>query len=137
MNEMYIMGLSIHSIGAVALLGVVFLNVVVLMRVKDLHYYRRMMSIFLMPLTSMVLGGMLFTGTIMMAAKHLDFTIPNIAMIIISVVLIVFEAKRSKTLKLLNSKKEEALDSYRPYGLKLLYIEFILITLISLWMWWI
>jgi len=135
MNEMYIMGLSIHSIGAVALLSVIFLNVLILFRIKDIHYYRRMMSIFLMPLTSMVLGGMLFTGVIMMAAKHLDFTVPNIAMIIISIILIILEVKRSKTLKYLNSKKENAFKIYKPFGLKLLYIEFIIVTLISLWMW--
>jgi hypothetical protein len=135
MNEMYIMGLSIHSIGGVGLLVVVFLNIVILFRIKDLSYYKRMMSVFLMPLTAMVLGGMIFTGVIMMAAKHLDFTIPNIAMIIISIILIFFEVKRAKTLKYINPSKDGALEAYKGFAQKLLYVEFVSITLISLWMW--
>jgi hypothetical protein len=135
MNEMYNMGLSIHSLGVVALLGVVFLNIFILMQVKDLQKYKRNMSIMLMPLSSMVLGTVIFTGIVLMAAKHLHFTLPNIAMIIFSVLLIILEAKRSKTLKYINPKKERALEAYKGYGLKLLYIEFAVIVIISLWMW--
>jgi hypothetical protein len=135
MNEMYSMGLSIHSIGAVGLLAVVFINILALMNASELAKYRRLMSIVLMPLSSMAIGVAVFTGMVMMAAKHLDFTIENIAMIIISIVLIVLEAKRAKMLRYLNSKKERALEAYKPFGLKILYIEFVLITLISLWMW--
>jgi hypothetical protein len=135
MNEMYSMGLSIHSIGAVGLLGVVFINILALMNANELAKYRRLMSIVLMPLSSMAIGIALFTGMVMMAAKHLDFTLENIVMIIIGVVLIILEAKRAKMLRYLNSKKERALEAYKPFGLKILYVEFILITLISLWMW--
>jgi hypothetical protein len=135
MNEMYSMGLSIHSFGAIALLGVILLNVFFLHSSKDLQKYRRVMSIFLMPLSSTAIGVALFSGTIMMAAKHLDFTIENIVMIIISVVLIILEAKRSKSLKYLNSKIENALQVYKPYGMKLLYGEVGLVVFISLWMW--
>ena len=135
MNEMYSMGLSIHSFGAVVLLGVILLNVFFLHGAKDLQKYRRIMSIFLMPLSSTSIGVALFSGTIMMAAKHLDFTIENIIMIIISVVLIVLEAKRSKTLKYLNSKAEDSLKIYKSYGMKLLYGEIGLVIFISVWMW--
>lgn len=83
----------------------------------------------------MAIGVALFTGIVMMAAKHLNFTIENIVMIFIGVVLIVLEAKRAKMLRFLNAKKERALEAYKPFGLKILYIEFLLITLISLWMW--
>jgi len=137
MNEMYSMGLSIHSIGAIGLLVVVFLNIVMLMQANDLYKYRRKMSIVLMPLSSMAIGVAVFTGVVMMAAKHLDFTIENIVMIVISVVLIVLEAKRAKMLRFLNAKKERALEAYKPFGLKILYIEFVLILLISLWMYYI
>ena len=135
MNEMYSMGLSIHSFGAVALLGVILLNVFFLNGAKDLQKYRRVMSIFLMPLSSTAMGVAIFSGTIMMAAKHLDFTIENIVMIIISVVLIILEAKRAKSLKYLNSKIENALQVYKPYGMKLLYSEIGLVVFISVWMW--
>jgi hypothetical protein len=137
MNEMYSMGLSIHSIGAVGLLVVVFINIFALMQAKDLHKYKRVMAIGLMPLSSMAIGVAAFTGVVMMAAKHLDFTIENIVMIFIAIVLIILETKRAKMLRFLNPKKERALEAYKPFGLKILYIEFVLIVLISLWMWYI
>jgi len=135
MNEMYSMGLSIHSWGAVLIFGSIVLNILVLNSVKDLQKYKRVMSIYLMPLSSTVIGVAIFSGTIMMAAKHLDFTIENVVMIVISVVLIVLEAKRAKTLKYLSVKTQNSLEVYKPYGIKLLYIELVVSVLISLWMW--
>jgi len=135
MNEMYSMGLGIHSWGAVFIFVVVLLNILVLQSAKDMQKYKRVMSIYLMPLSSTAIGVVLFSGTIMMAAKHLDFTIENVVMIIISVVLIVLEAKRSKTLKYTNPKIDNALDIYRSYALNILYSEIGLVVFISLWMW--
>ena len=135
MNEMYSMGLGIHSWGAVFMFVVVLLNILVLRSAKDMQKYKRVMSIYLMPLSSTAIGVALFSGTIMMAAKHLDFTIENVVMIIISVVLIVLEAKRSKTLKYTNPKIDNALDIYRSYALNILYSEVGLVVFISLWMW--
>ena len=135
MNEMYNMGLLIHSLGIVALFGVFILNIVLLKVATSLQKYKRLMSIILLPLTATTIGLAIFTGVVMMAAKHLDFTIANIAMIIISVVLIVLEVKRSKTLKYMNPKKERALSAYKIFGSKILYVELILTLLIALWMW--
>ena len=135
MNEMYSMGLSIHSIGGIALVGVVFLNIFFLRTAKDLRKYKRMMSIFLLPLTATVIGLEIFTGVIMMAAKHLDFTIANIIMIVISVLLIVLEVKRAKSLKYMNPNKERSLQAYKDFGIKLLYIEAAWILVIFIWMW--
>ena len=135
MNEMYSMGLSIHNWGAIFVFGNILLNILVLKGAKSLQRYRRAMSIYLMPLSSTVIGIALFSGTIMMAAKHLDFTIENIVMIIISVILIVLEAKRSKTLKYLNSKIENVLDIYKKFAFKILYSELGLVIFISVWMW--
>ena len=137
MNEMYNMGLSLHSIGGIALVGVVFLNIFMLRIAKDLQKYKRLMSIFLLPLTATVIGLDIFTGVIMMAAKHLDFTIANIVMIIISIILIVLEAKRAKSLKYINPNKDRALEAYKGYGIKLLYIEAAWVLVIFIWMWWI
>jgi len=135
MNEMYSMGLSLHSIGTVAILVVVFLNLFILVSYKDLKKYKRLNSVFLFPLTYSLLGFVIFTGVIMMAAKHLDFTIENIAMIILALVFIVAEVKRIKALKYLNPSKERAFDAYKPFARRILQIEFILILLISIWMW--
>jgi len=136
MNEMYNMGLSIHSFGTVALLGVILINILYLKSAKDLYKYKRKMSIFLMPLSSMALGLVIFTGVVMMAAKHLNFTIANIAMIFISVVLIIAEAKRAKILKHVNPKVKEGLAVYKNFAMQIFYVEIALIVIIGLWMWW-
>lgn len=137
MNEMYNMGFDIHSIGGIALVGVLFLNIFMLRIAKDLQKYKRLMSIVLLPLTATVIGLDIFTGVIMMAAKHLDFTISNIIMIVISILLIVLEVKRAKMLKYMNPNKERSLKAYKDYGIKLLYIETAWVLVIFIWMWWI
>jgi len=135
MNEMYSMGLDLHSIGAVAILAVVFLNLFILISYQDLKKYKRLNSIFLQPLTFTTLGLMIFTGVIMMAAKHLDFTFANIVMIVISIVFIVLEMKRLKSLKYLSIKKDHAFNAYKPMARTILQVEFALLLLISLVMW--
>jgi len=135
MNEMYSMGLSLHSIGAVVILAVIFLNLFFLMSYNDLKKYKRLHSIVLWPTTFTILGFVIFTGVIMMAAKHLDFTFENIVMVLISVVYIALEAKRVKSLKYLSTTKDHAFNAYKPLARTLLQIEFILVLLISLWMW--
>ena len=135
MNEMYSMSLGIHSVGAVIVLGTIILNIVMLRLAKDIRKYKRLMSIALIPLSVTVLGLAIFTGTIMMAAKHLDFTIQNIVMILISIILIVLEVKRAKFLKFMQSNKERVLEAYSGFAYKILYIEFVLVLLISIWMW--
>ena len=135
MNEMYNMGLSIHSIGEVVLLAVILGNIMYLKKITSLKRYKRVMSIVLTPLTASTIGLALFTGVIMMAAKHLDFTLENLVMIVISLVLIFLEVKRLKTLRYVNANKERALEAYQKFALKILLIEFILVFFISLWMW--
>jgi len=137
MNEMYNMGLDLHSWSAAAVLAMIFLNLYLLISTNDLLKYKRINSLYLVPLGMTLIGSLLFTGVVMMAAKHLDFTLENIAMIIIGIVLIVLEAKRLKALKYLNAKKEKAFDAYKPFARTLLQIEFVLVLLMSLWMWFI
>ncbi len=135
MNEMYNLGFDIHSIGGIALVGVIFLNIFMLRVAKDLQKYKRLMSIVLLPLTATVIGVEIFTGVIMMAAKHLDFTIENIVMIAISILLIVLEVKRARSLKYINPNKEGSLEEYKDFGIKLLYIEVVWTLVIFMWMW--
>ncbi len=136
MNEMYSIGLSLHSIGGVVVLVVIFLNLYYLISINDLKKYKRFNSIVLWPFTFTTLGLVLFTGTIMMAAKHLDFTFANIIMIGISIVYIALEAKRIKSLKYLSETKEHAFNAYKPLARTLLQIEFLLVLLLSLGMWY-
>ena len=136
MNEMYSMGLSLHSIGAAAILAVVFLNLFILIAQNDLKKYKRINSVFLQPLTFTTLGFVIFTGIVMMAAKHLNFTFANIVMIVISVIFIALEMKRLKSLKHLSTKKDHAFNAYKPIARTILQIEFVLVVLISLAMWY-
>jgi hypothetical protein len=135
MNEMYNMGLALHSWSAVGVLGMIFLNLYLLITAEDLAKYKRANSLYWVPLEITLLGSLLFTGIVMMAAKHLDFTIENIVMIVLGVVLIVLEAKRLKALKYLSSTKEHALHVYKPFARTILQAEFVLVLLMSLWMW--
>ena len=137
MNEMYSMGLSLHSWSAVAVLVMIFINLFVLISSEDLSKYKRANSLYWMPLEITVLGSLLFTGIVMMAAKHLDFTIENIVMIILGIVLIVLEAKRLKALKYLSTTKDHAFNVYKPFARSILQAEFILVLLMSLWMWFV
>ena len=135
MNEMYSMGLDLHSIAAVTVLAVIFLNLFILISYQDLAKYKRIMSIFLTPLAATMLGFAIFTGVIMMAAKHLDFTLENIVMILISIIYIVLEVKRLKSLKYLDPRKERAFEAYKPLARTILQIEFLMVLVISIWMW--
>ncbi|MEA1983321.1 MAG: hypothetical protein U9N39_07245 [Campylobacterota bacterium] len=129
------MGLSLHSIGAVVVLAVIFINLFILISYQDLKKYKRLHAIVLWPFTFTTLGVVIFTGIIMMAAKHLDFTFANIVMILVSVIYIFLEVKRVKSLKYLNATKEHAFNAYKPLARTILQVEFILILLISIWMW--
>ena len=135
MNEMYNMGLGIHSVGEIVLLAVILGNILYLKMATSLKKYKRVMSVVLVPLTASIIGFAIFTGIIMMAAKHLDFTLENIVMILISLILIFLEVKRIKNLRYVNVNKERALEAYKAFGLKILLLEFLLVLLISLWMW--
>ncbi len=135
MNEMYNLGLSLHSIGAVAILAVIFLNLFILISSQDLVKYKRLMSIFLTPLSATMLGYGIFTGVIMMAAKQLDFTLENIVMILISIIFIVLEVKRLKSLTYMDVTKERAFEAYKPIARTILQIEFLMVLVISIWMW--
>jgi len=135
MNEMYTMGLSLHSFGAIGILVAIFVNLFVLISYTELKKYKRHNSIIYWPFTFTVLSAVIFTGVIMMAAKHLDFTFANIAMIVVSIILIVLEAKRIKSLKYLSVEKEHAFAAYKPIARTILQLEFLLVLLLSIWMW--
>ena len=133
-NEMYDMSIVAHNYGVMSILGVILLNLVMLLRAKDVKKYTRFMSLF-MPIGSLGIGAVIFTGVIMMAAKHLQFTMPNIAMIIFAVILIFLEVKRSSKLKYLNKKEENAFKEYKTFSIKVLALEVFVTLSISFWMW--
>ncbi len=134
MNEMYDMSIVTHNWGVMSVLGVVFINIFMLFGIKNLAKYTRAISLFT-PIVGTTIGIVIFTGVVMMAAKHLDFTVQNIIMIIFAIALIYLEVKRSLGLKRLNKKEENAFKNYKSYALKIFILEILVILSISLWMW--
>ncbi len=134
MNEMYDMSIVTHNFGVMGILAVIFINVMMLLGAKELNAYRRKMMLFT-PIGSTMLGVVLFSGVVMMAAKHLEFSAENIAMIVIGVVLILLEVRRMKKLKYLHSKDEGVLQKYKSEAMTILQIEVALVLAISAWMW--
>lgn len=133
MNKMYEMSLSIHEGGVFLLLLIFIASLWQLNRADDLMAYLKKMRI-QSPLIMMSMFVPIFTGMVMMAAKHLEFTIPNIVMIVLSIVLIIFEIKRSKPLKYASIAEEGAFEKYKKDASFILVAEIALIVLITLWM---
>jgi uncharacterized membrane protein len=89
----------------------------------------------LMPLSGSMIAVIIFTGMVMMAAKRLDFTPENIVMIVFSIVLIILEAKRYKTLKRRTDiTQPDAFALYKRKAMRLMAIALGGSVLISLWM---
>jgi len=132
MNEMYNMGIVTHNLAVIGVLGVIFINLFLLKMAKDIYRYRRVARIFT-PIGSVMIGAVIFTGVVMMAAKHLNFTIENIVMILIATLFVFLEFRRMKELRFADL---DSLDRYKHFASNLLYVEIILVTLLSMWMYY-
>jgi hypothetical protein len=133
MDEMYNLSVDIHLGAVVILVGLIAYNIFLLSREPDIRTYAYKMRV-VIPFSYFMIFTIIFTGAIMMAAKHLDFTIENIVMIILSLYLIPAEIKRYKILKRTNPKENGAFETYKNIGFKILASELGLIMLISIWM---
>lgn len=133
MNQMYNMSLSIHEVGIFLLLFVFAGSLWQLKNADDLMVYLKKMRI-QSPMIMMLMFVPIFTGMVMMAAKHLEFTVANVVMIVLSIVLIVFEIKRSKPLKYASIAEEGAFENYKKDSKMILVAEMALIVMISIWM---
>ncbi len=133
MNDMYDMGILTHYYGVIGILMVIFLNAFMLYNTDDIKKYTRFVTLF-MPIGMTVIGMVIFSGVVMMAAKHLNFSIENILMILISVALIVLENIRSKILQRLDKKSDFAIALYKIDAYKILALEVFLTLSISIWM---
>jgi hypothetical protein len=120
---MYNFALLSHSYSIYGVILIILINFIVTFSQQHLAKLRRFMLIFT-PMGSVMLGGVIFTGIIMMTAKHLEFTLQNIVMIITSIVLIILEVKRSKALRYI--KAEEFMD-YKKTAYTLLGIELFIV----------
>lgn len=132
MNEMYDMSIVTHNLVVVCLLGVILVNILMLLVAQDVRVYAKKMRIF-MPIGATLISAILFTGAIMMAAKHLEFTTENIIMIVFGSFLIFLESRRYSTLKHL--KRESLFGGYKKKALIFLMAELLGSVAISVWMW--
>jgi len=133
MEMMYKTSLQLHFGLVLVWMGVILFNAaMVQFAVQAPEYVRR--ARIAMPFSVMAIAAMAFTGTVMMAAKHLAFSIENIAMILVTVMLVVLESRRYKSVRRLRTALEDALHLYRPYALKLLGAEFVVTLLMTVWM---
>lgn len=130
---MYNTSLQLHFGLVLAWLGVIAFNMAMLQFAVQADVYVRRARI-AMPFSVMAIFAVAFTGTVMMAAKHLDFTIENIAMIAVTVILVILESRRYRTLRRLRIKAEGALDLYRTFAIKLLAAEMAVTLFMTLWM---
>ncbi|MEN8145985.1 MAG: hypothetical protein ABFR02_00035 [Campylobacterota bacterium] len=133
MNDMYDMSLTLHSWSVLILLAVFVASLIQLQRADAVLPYLKKMRI-QTPVIMMVMFAPIFTGIVMMAAKHLSFTVPNIVMIVLSITLIYFEIKRSKPLRFESIVKEGAFEKYKIGAKNILVGEIAIIVLISIWM---
>lgn len=134
MEAMYTMGLEIHTFGVIMLAGVVVFNIVMLFLSKQVIQYAKRMRI-VMPISASLIALILFTGMVMMAAKHLQFTFANSAMIGVGIVMIVMEVLRYTTLKRRTDiTREDAFDVYKRKAFRFLGIEAALLVAVSVWM---
>ncbi len=134
MNEMYDMSIVMHNYSVYGILGVMLLNFLMLARAKDIKAYARFVTLF-MPIGMTAIGAVIFTGVVMMAAKHLEFSLENIVMIVFGVLLIVLENSRSKKLQRLNKKDTDSLEVHKKDAYKIFMIELCAVLSISIWMW--
>lgn len=133
MNEMYAMGIVTHNLGVMGMLAVILINFLMLLGAQDIRRYAKRMRIF-MPIGAGLIATILFTGAVMMAAKHLSFSFENIVMIVFGILLIILEAKRYKKLKYINMNEPNPLERYKAIAYRILSIEFFGSLLITVWM---
>lgn len=134
MNEMYNMGVLTHYYSVIAVLAVIFLNLLMLLMAKDIKVYARKIRLF-MPIGMITIATVIFTGIVMMASKHLDFSLENIVMIVIAIALIILENRRSSKLLSLDKKEGGEFAAYKKEALAILFFEVFLVVSISAWMW--
>lgn len=133
MNEMYTMSIDIHLYGVIAMMMIILGNTYQLKMADNAQRYARKVRIWA-PVGSSVILFIFFTGVVMMAAKHLEFTVENIIMILFNIILIVLERKRFATLRFLKIKEANAFEEYRAKAFKILLFEFMFMLLLTLWM---
>ena len=133
MNEMYNMSIVSHYYSVVAVFGSILLNIFMIVKADNIDKHKRFMMLY-NPIGGTFLGAVIFTGVIMMAAKHLNFTVENILMILIAGYMIWLEVKRNKALKIIRDDYHSSFQFYKFFAIRMLLTELLLLLAISTWM---
>ena len=130
MDEMYAMSQSIH-IYSVGGLIFILLWMIAMHKVKgDFEKFVKNIKI-LMVFYLSILGFIVLTGSVMMAAKHLSLTPANLLMIITVFIVLVLEIKRNKALaKVIKFRLMEE-GVYKKMGFKYQSAELFLLLAVS------
>jgi len=133
MNEMYEMSIVAHYYSVVAVFGSILLNFFMVIKANDIQKHKRFNTLY-NPIGGTFIGSVIFTGIVMMAAKHLDFTIENIVMIIIAIYIIYLDFRRNKALKIIRTDYHSSFQFYRFFAMRMLITQLLLLLSISIWM---
>lgn len=133
MNEMYSMSIVAHNYSVMMLFLTIFINFWLISLDGSIAKHKRILSLY-NPIAYIAIGATIFTGIVMMAAKHLDFSIKNSVMIVVAAIFIYLELKRLDILKKLNSKNESGFLSYKNLSKKIFIAQFLLVLLMAIWM---
>ena len=130
MNEMYEMSQSIHIYSVIGLI-VILLFMIALHKVKgDFEKFVKNIKI-LMIFHLSLLGFVVLTGTVMMAAKHLSMTPANLLMIVAVFIILTLEIKRNRALSQVIKFKLMEENVYKKLGFKYQSIELFLLLGVS------
>jgi len=133
MNEMYNMSIVAHYYSVVAVFLSILLNLVMLIKADNIEKHKRFVTLY-NPIGGTFMGGIIFTGVVMMAAKHLNFSIENILMILIAIYMIYLDFKRNKALKIIRTDYHSSFQFYRLFAMRMLVMQMLVLLAMSIWM---
>jgi len=130
MYEMYEMSQSIHIYSVIALVVVLLLMIAMHKVNGDFDKFVKNIKI-AMVFHLTLLGFVVLTGTVMMAAKHLSFSPANLLMIVSVFIITALEIKRNKALVKVIKSKAMSEESYKRLGFRYQSIELFLLLGVS------
>ena len=126
MEYMLTSGLLAHKYLIYSYLAVLFFHLFKLIKAEDPSSYRRFMIIYNPMLTLPTLGGVLFSGLVLLTAMGFTFNTANIIMIVAALGMVMHEFKRSRELKLTPNSE---FASYKKRALRYILTNIALVFL--------
>ncbi len=130
MNEMYEMSQSIHIYSVIGLIAVLLIMMAMHKVKGDFQKFVKNIKI-LMIFHLSLLGFVVLTGVIMMAAKHLSLTPANLLMIVAVFIILGLEIKRNQVLAKTVKFRLMEEGPYKKIGFKYQTIECFLLLAVS------